>query len=537
VSLEFTPHILPLLGAALLAVLLLPNAWKNRRDPIALWFGATLVALFVWSVGYTLEIMAVQVLDKIFLANLQFLGVPAIIVCWWEMIRRHVGMRPVSRPITATLWLVPISTVIVAFWNPAHLFRVAPHIESGRTPFPVLHADYGPWYWWVLVPFMSLVTLASLFLLARALLHSDRFHRRQHALLLVAFLLPLVGSYLYMFDLSPWQDYNPAVALSGLSCLLVAVALFRCQLFAMVPLAREKVVEDLGDPVIVIDRLGRLVDLNRSAERVTGVELRSTIARPAAQVLHAHPQLVEMLKSPPSSSADDAESTDMTVEGPGSPRHFAVTCSPVTTDKGDYLGKVLVMHDVTEREKLLEQTRELANRDDLTGLPNRRHFFELTEREYERARRHRIPLTFLLMDVDHFKGVNDTFGHRMGDQLLQELAGVCRTTLRTSDLLGRVGGEEFAVLLPETGIEDAIEVADRLREVVESLRVTADPGDAIIAVTASMGLAQLHHGRLNEQETFQTLYERADRALYAAKRSGRNVVVASRETSGLLAAV
>ena len=94
-SLEFTPHILPLLGAALLSVLLLPTAWKNRRDPIALWFGATLVALFVWSVGYALEIMAVQVLDKIFLANLQFLGVPAIIVCWWEMIRRHVGMRPV----------------------------------------------------------------------------------------------------------------------------------------------------------------------------------------------------------------------------------------------------------------------------------------------------------------------------------------------------------------------------------------------------------------------------------------------------------
>ena len=340
-----------------------------------------------------------------------------------------------------------------------------------------------------------------------------------------------------MFDLFPWTDYNPAVALLGLSCLLVAVALFRCQLFAMVPLAREKVVEDLGDPVIVIDRLGRLVDLNRSAERITGVELRSAIARPAARVLQSHPKLVELLESRPCSLADDAEKADMTVEGAESPRHFAVTCSPVTTDKGDYLGKVLVMHDVTERERLLKQTRELANRDDLTGIPNRRHFFELTEREYERARRHRIPLTFLLMDVDHFKTVNDTFGHRVGDHLLRELAEVCQTALRTSDLLGRVGGEEFAVLLPETGLEDAIEVAGRLREVVESLRVNAnaDTSDAVIAVTASMGLAQLNHGDLLEKDTFQTLYERADRALYAAKRSGRNTVVASRETSTLLA--
>ena len=192
-SLEFTPHILPLLGAALLSVLLLPTAWRNRRDPIALWFGATLVAIFIWSVGYALEIMAVQVMDKILLANLQFLGVPAIIVCWWEMIRRHVGMRPVPRPITAILWAVPISTVIVAFWNPAHLFRDTPHIESGDAPFPVLHADYGPWFWWFLAPLMSLVTLATLFLLARALLRSDRFHRRQHTLLLLAFLLPLAG--------------------------------------------------------------------------------------------------------------------------------------------------------------------------------------------------------------------------------------------------------------------------------------------------------------------------------------------------------
>ena len=114
---------------------------------------------------------------------------------------------------------------------------------------------------------------------------------------------------------------------------------------------------------------------------------------------------------------------------------------------------------------------------------------------------------------------------------------MCRTALRTSDLLGRVGGEEFAVLLPETQLEDAIEVADRLREVVESLRVTTDLAALSVAVTASMGLAQLNHGRLQQSETFQTLYERADKALYAAKSSGRNVVIASTETSSLLTAV
>jgi diguanylate cyclase (GGDEF)-like protein len=195
------------------------------------------------------------------------------------------------------------------------------------------------------------------------------------------------------------------------------------------------------------------------------------------------------------------------------------------------------MHDITERERLLEQARDLANHDDLTGILNRRRFFELTEREFERSRRHYIPLSFLLMDVDHFKNVNDTFGHRVGDRLLKDLAELCKSTLRTNDLVGRIGGEEFAILLPETDLEDAIEVAARLREVVEMLRVTTDEGETDMTITASVGLAQFDHGQLQDVDTFQTLYERADKALYAAKRAGRNAVVASPDPSGLLVAV
>ncbi len=536
-TLEFTPHILPLLGATLLSVVLFPAAWKNRHDPIAFWFGATLVALFVWSLGYALEIMAVEIGSKILLANVQFIGITAIAVCWWEMIRRHVGMRPVPAGISTILWTVPFLSAIVAFWNPARLFRGLPHIDSDLTPFPVLHADYGPLYWWLLVPFVSAMIMASLVLLVTALVRSDRFHRRQHALLLLALLLPMTGSYLFVFDLLPWKDYNPAVALLGVSCLLIAVALLRYQLLAMVPLAREKVIEELSDPVIVVDRRGRIADLNRSAEQLTGVELKRGIARPVTEVLKAHPVLVELLNTAGPTGDDGAAHADIAVNDGDASRSFAVSCCSVTTHRGDYLGRVLVMHDVTERERLLERTRELANHDDLTHLPNRRHFFDLTEREFERSRRHHIPLTFLLMDVDHFKAVNDTYGHRQGDQLLQELAQVCRTALRTSDLLGRVGGEEFAVLLPETGLEEAIEVAGRLREVVESLRVESDSADSPIAVTASMGLAQLNYGCLRDNENFQTLYERADKALYAAKASGRNMVVASVETAGLLTAV
>lgn len=537
-SLRFTPHILPLTGTALLALILLRGAWKNRRDPVAFWFGATLVTLVVWSVGYALEIMAVGLQATIFFANLQFIGVPTIIVCWWEMIRRYVGMGSLPRWSTAAIWAVPVLTVIVAFVNPGGLFRVAPSLVMGSAPFPVLHADYGPWYWWVLMPTMTLLSIATLSLLVRAFVRSHGFYRNQYVVLILALLLPLTGNFLYVFGLLAWGDYNPAPSLLGVSCLLVAMGLFRCRLFSMVPLARDKVVDDLADPVVVVDALGRLVDFNRAAERVLGLNRRESIALPAGETLAVYPRLSELLRASDGDGAEERDAADMALSVGDEQRHFALACSSVTGRRGDHLGKVLVMHDVSERVRLLERTRELANQDDLTALPNRRHFLELSARECERSLRHNIPLSFLLMDVDHFKNVNDSFGHRAGDRLLRELSDACRGALRTSDIIGRVGGEEFGILLPETGLEDAIEVAGRVREVVQALQVASNRAEVPIAVTVSMGLVQLQQAAPGaERDSFLGLYERADRALYAAKRSGRNMVVAGGDAAGRLAVV
>ncbi|MBC7292566.1 MAG: GGDEF domain-containing protein, partial [Thermoleophilia bacterium] len=157
------------------------------------------------------------------------------------------------------------------------------------------------------------------------------------------------------------------------------------------------------------------------------------------------------------------------MEKNGVKRHFSLSTSAVTTRRGQPLGRAVVIHDITEKVRLLEQARELANHDDLTGLANRRHFLGLAVRELERSRRYGSALSLIFFDVDHFKEINDTFGHRAGDLVLQKLALVCRSALRQSDILGRLGGEEFAVLLPETALEEAAEVAERLRATIASM--------------------------------------------------------------------
>jgi diguanylate cyclase (GGDEF)-like protein len=166
----------------------------------------------------------------------------------------------------------------------------------------------------------------------------------------------------------------------------------------------------------------------------------------------------------------------------------------------------------------LAEVQRLAITDSLTGLSTRRHFADRAENEFQRARRYRHPLSAIMVDIDHFKRVNDTSGHAVGDRVLQQVAGHCRQELRETDVVGRYGGDEFAILLPESDPVAAAQVAERLRQRIarQPLQTTTGP----VAVTISLGIAALD----DENLTLDILLSRADQALYDAKQGGRNRV-------------
>jgi diguanylate cyclase (GGDEF)-like protein/PAS domain S-box-containing protein len=177
--------------------------------------------------------------------------------------------------------------------------------------------------------------------------------------------------------------------------------------------------------------------------------------------------------------------------------------------------------DISPQKALEEQLRELAMRDELTGLYNRRHFTEMAEVELARARRTGAPLSLAILDIDHFKRVNDVYGHPAGDQVLRELSRVMRETLRGSDVSARIGGEEFVVLLSDTALEGAVAVTERLRERVGQTEVALEDGRAV-RFTVSAGVTELGRG-----ERLDTILARADEALYRAKTGGRNRTLSS----------
>ncbi|MFO7639880.1 MAG: sensor domain-containing diguanylate cyclase, partial [Candidatus Competibacteraceae bacterium] len=148
--------------------------------------------------------------------------------------------------------------------------------------------------------------------------------------------------------------------------------------------------------------------------------------------------------------------------------------------------------DITERKKMEEELRHLAISDALTGLFNRRHFFNLAQKEYERFRRYHRPLALMMGDIDHFKAVNDQYGHLIGDQILQAVAGTLQRNLRQADILARYGGEEFAMALPETDLATARALAERLRTAIADTVFATERGP--LSLTLSLGVAAISAG-------------------------------------------
>jgi diguanylate cyclase (GGDEF)-like protein/PAS domain S-box-containing protein len=282
--------------------------------------------------------------------------------------------------------------------------------------------------------------------------------------------------------------------------------------------------------LVSLDGRGRIDDWNTSIGRVTGFDRGAVLGQPYSVFYPPDAttpdRVLDRLREADENgwSLDDgwrvkADGTRFWGSAMISPlrdRPNSVAVAPPSGGDQDEPAYCMIIRDITDKREASEVFRRATTCDHLTGIANRRAFFEAAEIELERWQRWPRKLSLVLFDADHFKRVNDTHGHPAGDAVLRHLAVLLTATFRQVDLVARVGGEEFAVLLPSTDAEGAAAVAERLRLAVESQTVEFD--GVTIPFTISAGVATMHA----DLGDLDALMKRADQALYAAKAAGRN---------------
>jgi diguanylate cyclase (GGDEF)-like protein/PAS domain S-box-containing protein len=470
--------------------------------------GVFLFALSWWDLTYSLFWAKAPAPYPNFWLYVTYVGAviapPALLVFAMQLSGIDDWLKP---PILLTLSIESLLVLIALFTDSWHGLFFAGKQTQGIGM--ILHG--GPVFWMHVVCSYLLILIAFIVLIRR-LIQTAGIYRKQIAVVLIGIGFPWLNSFIFVLGFGPFPNADNTPLSFSFAGLAFTYALLRYNLLDILPIARHVLIENMSDGVIVVDAQNRLVDINPAAEQLLGPARRSIIGEPVENVFSTWSDVVEMFY--------DVRETEAVVPI-GEPPHsyFDLKISPLFSDRHRFLGRLVIWRDITLLKKAQADLQEQAVRDALTGLYNRRYLDETLERELARALREAQPVSFVILDIDHFKEVNDTFGHNEGDAVLQKLATLLLSHTRVDDIVCRYGGEEFLIVLPNVNAEIAFQVAERWRKSFVGL--TMPLGHHEIKVTLSCGISEFP----TDGDTKEDLILTADKALYRAKQTGRNRVV------------
>ncbi|MCQ3936947.1 MAG: hypothetical protein DPW18_07865 [Chloroflexi bacterium] len=503
-----------------------------------------LFGLSVWSFAYAMITLSQPLEAKLFWLKVENIGIQSVPVLWFFFAVKYTRLDRwlTGKPSQFLFWIIPVISLIFLFSEDLFHYYYTHTQVATETGGPLI-ISRGPMYWVALSQTYPL-SLAGTAALIWRFLRSQATYRKQTPYLIGAVAIPFAINIVYQIAPNTIPIFEVPVDLTPLSfnvaAILLAASIFGLHLFDLVPIARDTVMEHIPEMVFVVDVHDRVMDANAMAQKWLGKSLNEIEGKDPVEVFRSWPQLLNRFFF--------TEYSREEIEIPGSPPHtLEIVVTPIYNRINALEGRVILARDITE-QKLLEnqlkslnhslqkqldenerlrlQLQEQAIRDPLTGVFNRRFFAEALDKETARATRERMPFSIIIMDVDHFKQFNDTYGHKCGDMVLVTLAKFLMSNTRRGDIVCRYGGEEFVILMPDAALESAHDRAEFFRKGFENTRIEYD--GKILKSTFSAGIASFPiHASSGE-----TLLNLADQALYYSKSNGRNrVTVYSPETS------
>jgi len=499
--------------------------FRSGKTPLGTVLALLLVTLSVYSGGYAGEILSPTIDAKLFWSAVQYLGIPFIPTCWIVFTARYVDARKLYRRSTV-LALLALSavTVFAAFTDTFLHLRYASVGIDPTGIIPVLSFTRGPIYWIHTAYAFVALTIGSA-LLVRGLFTTPRYFRAQHLLMLAGTAIPWINYifYLYGVDFRGIDTVPFSMFLAATCCGLATV---RYRMLDVIPIARSIVFETMSDGVIVIDERGRIADFNKSALTVFPELGQNSISADAKKVLARHEILCQNMDARVDSDFPFAVGFGDTS------RRYICRVTFIKDPKGTPLGRIVLFKDNTETTRLFERLTELATIDPLTGINNLKSFIDLVRRQISARARDAEPMAIVLLSLDNFKLLNETYGYLAGDEALKHVAVAITSQLRAEDTAARFGGEDFACVLSGANAKVARAIAERMRAAVADNLV--DTGDSLqMRVTASFGVYCV--GEVSKEENVDALISRAAAALDMAKAAGRNrvAVIGAADAGGL----
>ncbi|WP_258725618.1 histidine kinase N-terminal 7TM domain-containing diguanylate cyclase [Cellulomonas sp. NS3] len=497
------------LVAAVLATITGVRVLRRRRtSPLAPPLALMLFAASEWAAARALLHVAERSVPATVALHYAVFPGAAVVVgaaFWYFLV---LSGRTLSRRTAVLLCVHPVVLGLVLLTNPWHeaflrLDVVDGAVVDGVGPLFWVHSAYS---YALLVPGIGLVL--------RAMARAVPGHRHVYAVAVLGATVPSVGNVLTTVIATRSENLHLTPVFFLVSAAIWAwVERFR-QHSRVVPVSTRQVLEALADAVVVLDPAGRLLDVNAAAR----VLLRGPDGAPLDDRVIGAPW-DEHLGSELGDVLADGGSRVLTTS---SGAVLDVRVTRMTDHGGHPVGTVVVLRDVTELERLRAELAHQATRDGLTGLHNRRAFEQRLRDAVEHARSTGTPLSVVLLDLDHFKTVNDTHGHAVGDRVLVAVADALAEAAAEGETVARLGGEEFVLLLPGRTAPEAAQRADEARARCAGAAVAVPGGD--VRVTISAGAAEL-----SPDGTSEGILRAADVAMYAAKAAGRDRVVTAPE--------
>ena len=351
---HLTPYSYLLLVVAAVSAALLFYSWRRRGTTGAETLALLMAGVCIWAAGYALELSAADLSTKIFWAKVEYIGIASVPVAWLAFALQYTGRegRLTGRNL-ALLSALPLVTLLLAWTNEAHELVWSSTRLSQDGPFPALEVDHGAWFW-IHFSYSYLLLLIGTILLIAMLTRSPSLYRKQNLALLVAVSVPWVGNGVYVLGLSPVPnlDLTPfAFLLSGMA---IALSVFGFRLLDIVPVARENVIENMTDGVVVLDLQDRVVDINPAAERSLGCSAREAIGQAFTELV---PDWNGLFEHHYGRTVEIHEEVSLGEEP--AQRDYELTLSPVVDRKGHSRGRLILLHDITERKQAEEEVRRL----------------------------------------------------------------------------------------------------------------------------------------------------------------------------------